>query len=262
MIKIIIYLFSYVLLIHGLAFAQPENKPFFVDEELTYEVKYSIFKLGLIRIVTLGTLTEDGKVFYETKSFIDSYDGLPFVDLHSIYYSKFFEDVHARTFIGLDKQKENWVFAKYDFDYKNNQILIQKGLQEGWKIEQNLSMKIDTFVQDGLSLFFFARKNSGMNKTVDVPTVMNETNTLTTINFLDESVGVKIDAVDYKVDCYRLNGLARFKGILGLTGEFEGYFSKDEACIPIKAKMNVILGSVTIELKSWKRYGWQPPKKN
>lgn len=254
--------FIFILFFSLKSFSQPINKPFFVGEELLYEVKYSIFRLGTIKIVTLASETEDGKIVYETKGFIDSYDGLPFVDLHSIYYSKFVDEIYSKMFIGLDKYKNEWRFTKYEFDYPKKKVYIQKGLQQDWKIDFTQTMNIESPVQDGLSLFFYARKFSRYNKTVDVPTFLNETNTNTTINFHPESIGVKIEAVNYKVDCCRLDGLARFKGIFGLTGEFEGYFSNDEACIPIKAKMNVILGNISVELKSWKRDGWQPPKKN
>jgi len=45
-----------------------------------------------------------------------------------------------------------------------------------------------------------------------------------------------------------------------LSGKFEGWFSDDNAHIPIKALMNVYVGKILIELKSWKRTGWIPPK--
>jgi len=48
--------------------------------------------------------------------------------------------------------------------------------------------------------------------------------------------------------------------VFGLTGGFSGQFSNDNARIPIIARMNVILGSIKVELKSWKREGWRPPK--
>ena len=56
------------------------------------------------------------------------------------------------------------------------------------------------------------------------------------------------------------SGQARWTGLYGLSGNFEGWFSNDEARVPIKAKMSVYIGSVVIELKSWKRPDWKPPK--
>ena len=45
-----------------------------------------------------------------------------------------------------------------------------------------------------------------------------------------------------------------------LKGSFEGWFSDDEARIPIVSKMNVYVGNVVIELVKWKRPGWVPPR--
>ena len=64
----------------------------------------------------------------------------------------------------------------------------------------------------------------------------------------------------YPVDVMKLDGRADFVGVFGLTGGFEGLFSNDVAGIPITARMKVILGSVKVELKSWKRDNWIPPK--
>jgi hypothetical protein len=73
---------------------------------------------------------------------------------------------------------------------------------------------------------------------------------------------VEIDAVDYPIDVVGFEGNAEFVGIFGLTGGFDGWFSNDEARVPIVAHMKVILGSVTLELMSWKRPGWTPPRAN
>jgi hypothetical protein len=93
-----------------------------------------------------------------------------------------------------------------------------------------------------------------------VPAIVNEQVVNTYIDFIGERSSVEIDAVEYPVDVLRFEGTAQFTGIFGLTGDFEGWFSNDDARVPILAKMKVILGSVTIELMQWERSGWMPPK--
>jgi hypothetical protein len=66
--------------------------------------------------------------------------------------------------------------------------------------------------------------------------------------------------VDYPVDVVHFDGNMDFVGIFGLTGGFEGWFSNDEARVPILAKMKVLIGSVTVELMKWTRPGWNPPR--
>ncbi|MCX8010572.1 MAG: DUF3108 domain-containing protein [Ignavibacteria bacterium] len=238
-----------------------KNKVLYLNEDLLNEVKYTFIKLGTIRIKTINKITVGGKQVFETKAFIDSYEGLPIVDLHSIYNSQVTENFYSEQFIGLDKHKVGWRFTKYDFDYNKKNIFVQKGFRDGWKVDFEGNFKLNEKLQDGLSLFFFARNFCRNNLTYDIPTFLNEETTLTTINFYNQSNEIKIDAVDYPIDCVRIDGQARFTGIFGLTGFFEGYFTNDEACVPIKATMKVIIGNINVELKEWKRGTWNPPRK-
>jgi hypothetical protein len=114
-------------------------------------------------------------------------------------------------------------------------------------------------MQDGLSILFYARMNFGEQRTVTVPCFVNEKEEKTVINFFNESEPVSIDAVDYEIDCRRLNGRTDFVSIYGLTGDFEGWFSNDSFSVPILAKMNVIIGSIDLELIKWNEKLWNPP---
>jgi hypothetical protein len=95
---------------------------------------------------------------------------------------------------------------------------------------------------------------------VNVPTFIENKKVNTFINFKNSVTDVNIDAVDYPVEVVEFDGKADYVGVFGLTGGFSGQFSNDDARIPIVARMNVILGSIKVELKSWKREGWHPPK--
>ena len=57
-----------------------------------------------------------------------------------------------------------------------------------------------------------------------------------------------------------LEGFAYFTAVFGLTGDFSGWFSNDTAKIPLRAKLQVKIGSVSLELKCWKRKNWKPPQ--
>ena len=71
---------------------------------------------------------------------------------------------------------------------------------------------------------------------------------------------IELDAVDYDVKTLYIKGDAQWTGTYGMSGRFEGWFSDDEAHIPIVAKMSLYVGAATIELVSWKRGNWQPPR--
>ena len=80
------------------------------------------------------------------------------------------------------------------------------------------------------------------------------------INFSNQKTDTDIDAVNYDINSVFLNGFSYFNAVFGLTGEFEGWFSNDNARIPIKAKLQVKIGNVTLEIYEWKRKSWSPPK--
>jgi hypothetical protein len=113
--------------------------------------------------------------------------------------------------------------------------------------------------QDGLSLLFYARFGLIKNSTTSVVCYINEDTSSTSINLYDEKEKIAIDAVDYEIETVKIDGETNFTGIFGLTGYFEGWFSNDEYRVPVIANLQVILGSVEIQLMNWNNKIWQPP---
>jgi hypothetical protein len=241
----------------------PENgRHLVVGEELTYEVNYSIMKLGKIVLKVRDKKEIKGKTYYQTVAYIDSYSGVPFVDLHQTYESYVNSDYFSNFFRGTIREKEPNTYTEYYFDYDKSQLRVKKGRYKPPKIWTDSTTLVDKEYQDGLSIFYFARMNLGTKKTLDIPCFVAEKKVNTKINFYDYVTDVSIDAVDYDIECLRLDGEAEFVSIFGLTGYFEGWFTNDEASIPVIAHMKVIIGNITLELVKWKRDGWNPPKYN
>ncbi len=231
-----------------------------VGEELVYVVKYSVMRLGEIKIRITNKKEINGKAYYSATADIDSYPSIPFVHLHQVYETTMTPDYYSMFFRGLIKYDDYTTYTEYYFDYSRAKVRVKEGKVSEKNPWIDTTGSIDKKYQDGLSILYYARMNSGKKKKEEIPTFVNEKKVTTDIDFEDEREDVSIEAVDYDVDCVRLEGEANFISIFGLTGRFEGWFSNDEAAIPIKAKMKVILGNITLELKSWKRNGWEPPK--
>jgi hypothetical protein len=237
----------------------PGGFDFVEGEELVYNVRYAFFNLGQIRIKTYSKLTVDGQPAVFARALIDSYRGVPFVDLHAVFESTIDQMMYSRRFMGKIKQDNTWDFSRYYFEYDKKRVTVEMGRQDT-VIAQRETLQVNTQYQDGLSLFFFARDGLFSGKTTNVPTMIKEKQVNTVIAFSVKRTSVEIDAVNYPVDVAQFEGTMEYSGIFGLTGDFEGWFSNDEARIPILAKMKVILGSVTVELMDWKRPGWAPPR--
>ena len=228
-------------------------------EELTYNVRYGFIDLGQVRIQVLSTTRTSGYFAYNSKALIQSYSGVPFVNLQATFESVIDTAVYSHRFVGRSKDGKVWEFARYRFDYDAHRAFIEVGHRDTI-IEKRDTLPLETLYNDGLSLFFFARQKLMSGKKMNVPTLVKEEKVNTYIDFTRKRDAIEIDAVDYPIDVLEFEGTAEFVGIFGLTGDFEGWFSNDAARVPILAKMKVIIGSITIELMEWKRAGWTPPR--
>jgi hypothetical protein len=235
-----------------------------VGEELEYKVSYSFFTIGTIRTKVLAKEEREGRTIYKTSAIIDSNPGLDWlVTLHIRFYSEMDGKVFSYHWIEDDSTKKETNYKIFRFDYSNKRSYLEAGklLASGQrKPETTDTIAIDGSCQDGLSLFYYAREHVHEKKQDVVPTLIEKKQERTLINFMNQRTDADIDAVDYPVDVIAFDGKADYVGIFGLTGGFRGWFSNDEASIPILARMNVILGSIKIQLVKWNRQGWQPPK--
>jgi len=243
---------------------QPDDSLLVVGEELEYRVSYSIFTIGTIRVRVIGVAEQDGRLVYKAQAFIDSAPGLPFVNLHILFESEFDEDVYSYRWQSKDSSASSIAYLSYAFDYANNWVLVEKSSQKlnaPRVVEKVDTVAISEKAQDGLSLFFFARKHLHRQGQVNVPTIIGNEVVKTTIAFLHKRTSDEIDALeDQPIDLIEFQGRAHYSGVFGMTGAFSGWFSNDSARVPIIARMQVILGSIYIELVRWNRLGWQPPK--
>ena len=235
-----------------------------VGEELEYKVSYTIFNIGTIRTKVLGREERGGRTVYKTSALIDSNPSLSWlVTLHIRFYSEMDGSVYSYRWIEDDSTKKETNYKIFRFDYENKKAYLEVGkvLSSGErKPESSDTIAVDANCQDGLSLFFYAREHVHQKNPENVPTLIEKKQERTFINFTNKRTDADVDGVDYPVDVVAFDGKADYVGIFGLTGGFRGWFSNDEASVPILARMNVILGSIKIQLMHWNRPGWQPPK--
>jgi len=240
-------------------FIKAQEIPMITGEELTYEVSFFGVKLGSIKMVTEGYQTLGKENVIKVRAYLDSYKGIPFVDLHSIFESWIDPSINfSHKFASNTKITEGWYYDQVVFDYPNKSILFDSWKNK--KKDRSSVVKTNKKWCDGLSLFSVARKMVHSGKNIRIPTQMDRDTVITVINFAGKKEIVNIDAVNYPVRTVYFDGKANWTGIYGLSGNFEGWFSDDAAAIPIKAKMKVYVGNVDIELISWKRGGWWPPR--
>ncbi len=228
-------------------------------EELVYEVTWTFVKLGTVRLVVHPD--------YSARAWIDSYEGLPYVDLHSRYTSQMDSTLYSRGSSSLELNADGtWVGLNYRYDFGRNLLAIEKVRQQdpdGIPAERipgdTLSIDRLQFV-DGLSIAYLPRRLVHMDRSVDVPTVLHGKLGTTSFFLPAEKTTVDLDAVEYPVRAVEVDGVTTVVGVFGMTGDFRGWFSDDASAVPLKGTLKVLLGSVTIELIKWNKKGWTPPR--
>jgi hypothetical protein len=235
-----------------------------VGEELEYAVSYSFFSIGTISFKILGKGERNGRPVFKARAIIDSNPSMNWLkEVHIRFYGEIDDSVFSHYWISEDSSKSGIDYHSLTFHYADSALVYEKGniLPSGQRDQVVLdTIRVSRPGQDGLSLFFFAREHAREKRKVTVPTFIENKEANAFIDFQDKIEDVDIDAVEYPVATAFLDGHADFVGVVGMTGGFRGWFSDDEARIPIIARLNVWLGSIKVELKGWKRSGWVPPK--
>jgi len=229
-----------------------------VGEDITYIVKYAFLKLGEVRFNIVGKEIINGMTVFKTIASIDSYDGLPFVTIHQVYKSFLDSSYFPLSFAGT-LINDDTTYTEYSF-ISDSVIKVVKGNSSTNQVHLDSSVIVNKRFQDGLSILYFARMNTGKDTTLFVPCFVNEKQEIATLTFHSENEKMEIDSVDYDIDCLKLDGSTDFVSVYGFTGEFEGWFSNDIYSIPIVASMNVLIGNITLELISWNLNDWNPPE--
>lgn len=255
-LKIILYILIGVCSYQS-SFAGFDIQP---GEELTYEVSYMGIKLGTIEITTDKLQSDKNGSFYNTKAKIETYKSIPFIKIKVEYNSHTDKTVSfSHQFRGDYKSADYWDIHKIFFNYDKSNIYVSKENKNGKYFEK--SYPNTKKYADGLTIFFIARNFLTSGKKITIPTIVDKNLESTELNFSGKKMDISIEPVKYPIKTVYFNGKANWTGIYGLSGGFEGWFSDDDARIPIRAKLNLYIGAAQVDLIKWKRRGWEPPKK-
>jgi hypothetical protein len=227
-------------------------------EDLVYEVSWTFFKIGTIHIKSLGE--------FKAIAHIDSYEELPFIDLHSVHYAEMDSAFCSRGGYAIDKDNEEWKGLRYAPDQSTKKVAIEQLFQKDAtsppyrrEPKDTIQLQSAAFV-DGLSIGYFPRLHLNAKRTVHITTLLKGKVGTTTFYFANNRTTESISALDEPVRVIEVEGTTNAVGVFGMTGDFTGWFSDDDAAVPIKGKLKVLLGNVTVELIQWNRKGWKPPQ--
>jgi hypothetical protein len=254
--KVYLLLITLILLISN-GLAQESNFNWKIGEELTYRVSYAFIRLGTLKLQILDSYTKDSLLVYKTRLYIDSNPMVFFVDMHGIYNVDIDEKIRPVLYTFEEQDEDKKYTATYQFSYCDS-VLIVNYRSENDSIHKPFTKndKLPEKFYDGLSLVFFARANVSQTRFDTLTTFIHDNNGPVSINFSGKDEPLEIDALEQEIKALYLDGVIHVEGIAGVTGPYKGWFSTDAQHVPLRAEMDVFIGSVVLELESWKN--WSP----
>lgn len=237
----------------------------FFSEEFVYNVRWGFINLGKIIIGAYKDYSSPDETDYILSMHVISSPDIPFVYI----------DEYNETIVSI----QNFFSKKYYGKHCNSSERLEirttydpqklKMFYSLKNLNSNKIEKLDTFENvsdylDGPSLFYFTRFHINSKKSFNVPTIINGEIHKTSFNFNYPTEEINIDAIDYPIMAKKYSGMANWKGgtSAGLSGEFKGWISDDDASVVLRAEVKVWVGSISIELEKWYKPGWKPESYN
>jgi hypothetical protein len=230
------------------------------EEKFVYRVGWSIFKLGTITLITESIVSHPGllKITMDIKSA----PLLPFIDIdeHNVAVMR---AADGMTFFYYGTQKKDGKILEFVCRYNesgNFSLYEMKECQTGKLIRRD-TLRYPAPYLVGTSLINYTRLNVSPGHIKNVPTMLGGNFYQTILNFCGPAEYIEIGNYDEPIRAFKYEGAADWEGnaTAGLSGEFSAWISEDAAMVVIYAEMEILLGSIDVELTEWFKPGWVPP---
>jgi len=254
-----------LMILGGGAGAVAQNDPspspiFQVGEQLRYSVKWKFIRLGTITMTTVSEADSTSQGRVQVVMDVESSRGLPVVDLRERNEAVMdIARMRSLTYVATHDVNGHHQSLRHTFAPEERSVTAELTDGEAGVPVTTILRDVEWYVE-GVTLFFYAREAARRGGSHTIPTLVNQAMYGTSITIAGRSEEIEIDAVDYPIRSKRLFGEAEWTGsAAGVTGEFMGWVSDDEASVMLRAELEIFLGSIDIELEQWRRAGWQPP---
>lgn len=241
------------------SFREAGGKPPTIDnlmqwhEVFTYEVRYSFFKLGEVRVEIVSDTLYNGQKSWHLKSIITSNTGIPFVGDEENHYNSIFQlqndNVEIQEYWTDNIDEKKYRDSEYVFDRSSGKVYAY----ESEKDEPRDTLALEEPASSGHSLFYRSRLTAGTDQTVKYPIYLNLEKKYITLYHTSETDMRSYDAFPEDVKTYYTKGDAEIEGPFGFSGRFEAWYLANGLRVPVEARVKVWLGKVKIKLIDYKK---------
>ena len=223
-----------------------EARFFPVGENYVYSIYWGPIRVGELNAIIHEKLNYKGVDAYKVQFSMDSNPALEFIaSLHSDYIT-IIDQRTKQTLRHFLHQRENNLIADKVYDYdRENGIFLCRTIYEDGHIG-SLEKYLPKNCIDGTSILFYARQVVSENRSEIVLTTIDETFVLTDMIF--DNVREPVEVRGKTENVYRLSGELHYKGIVGFTGNFWGWFRDNSTYLPVSSDFEIWIGRIKVSM--------------
>ncbi len=222
-------------------------------EVFTYEVRYSIFKLGEVKVEVVRDTVYQGKKGWHLRTIITSSPGIPFVGREENHYNSIFElteDLpHTLVYWTDNVDEGKYDESRYRYDYERNKVFAREE-------EEADTLDLEEPASSGQLIFIISRLYAGTNETFKIPIFLNLEKGYIEVANSTEKEEREYAAFPEPVETYYSEGSSTIEGPFGFRGDFKSWYLADNLRVPLEAHVRVWLGNVRIKLIDYKKELW------
>lgn len=237
--------------------------PVFQDGEwLQYKVKFGLFRLGTIRFHVRRICDDANGERFKIEMHLDSNPAAFFINVHEVSSNI----VHTKTlyseeFFRTGVKDGDTVETIRRYDGERRLCVIEDYNRTKGELLRNCVLQGIQPYFDAPAFWFFARSKAQERGVYSVRSIMDTSVCVTSLRYARAISLLDIGAFEDRIRARQVIGVAHLVGnsFGGMSGEFRGWFSDDDAAVPLIVHLKLSVGKVVVELEKWRRLGWEPP---
>jgi len=219
-----------------------------IGENVVYSVYWGIIRVGELNTEIVESLNYNGNDAYKVRFSLDSNPALEFIaSLHSDYITIIDQNTKQTYQHYLHLRENNIICEKvYDYLRSEGKFSCRKVNEDGYIDYLEKYLPVNTI--DGTSILFYARQLVKERRSEFVLTTIDENFVISVIKYnqIKEPVMVR----DQEEQGILVTGENRYKGIVGFTGRFRGWFRDNPVYLPLAADFEIWVGRISINVAS------------
>jgi len=220
-------------------------------ETFTYEVRYSFFKLGQVKVEVVGdTLYNDNSSWY-IRTIITSNSGIPFVGKEENWYNSIFMETDSLPKSQLywrdNVDEEEYEDIRYEFNQADMKVYARE--EDGSRD----TLDLEPYGSSGQMSFIISRLFAGTETLVQLPLYISLERGYLTITNTKQMEEREYKAFEEPVMTYYSTGQTTVEGPFGFRGDFKAWYLADSLRVPLEAHVKVWLGNVRVKLIDYKK---------